>query len=113
MRGRRRRDSWTDRRSAGPLITHVVCVAEVLTGARDGREQRELQRLFADFQVVHLVAEDSVRSIELLAAHRLAHGIGWPDCLIAATAERAALPVATLNDRHFAVIPGLRVVRPY
>jgi hypothetical protein len=41
------------------------------------------------------------------------HGVGWPDCLIAATCIRLGLPLVTLNDKHFRAIRGLRVVRPY
>ncbi len=45
--------------------------------------------------------------------YSLSHGVGWPDCLIAATALRLGLPVVTLNDKRFKVFKGLRVVRPY
>ena len=48
-----------------------------------------------------------------VARLNLSHGIGWPDCLIGATALRLRVAVVTLNDKHFKAIRGLRVVRPY
>lgn len=38
--------------------------------------------------------------------------IAVPDLLIGVTALRLGFSVATLNDRHFRMIPGLEVVRP-
>jgi predicted nucleic acid-binding protein len=43
----------------------------------------------------------------------LSHGLEIPDALIAATALELSLPLYTLNDRHFRMIPGLTVLRPY
>jgi len=100
-------------RAAVGLQTSTVVAAEILTGARDTREQREIDRLLADFQIHHLEPADCVTALDLLRRHRLSGGIGWQDCLIAATAIRLRVPVATLNDHHFAVIPGLAVNRPY
>ena len=88
-------------------------MAEVLTGARDGREQRQIDRLFAACRVEPIVPVDGDRSLDLLRTYRLSHGVGWLDRLIAATALRLAVPVATLNDRHFRATAGLSVHRPY
>jgi predicted nucleic acid-binding protein len=40
-------------------------------------------------------------------------GIGWHDCLIAATAIRLGVSVATLNNGQLRAIPGLLVHRAY
>jgi predicted nucleic acid-binding protein len=95
------------------LMSHAVVVAEVLTGARDAREQAEIERVFEQFSIVNVDEETSRQSLELLRQFWLSHAIGWHDCLIAATCLRRGLPVATLNDRHFRPIAGLEVVRPY
>lgn len=100
-------------RAAGRPMTHVVVVAEVLEGARDAREQAALKTFFADFDVIPASEADSHLSLDLLAGFRLSHGVGWPDCLIAATALRLGRPVATTNVKHFMPFPNLQVVRPY
>jgi predicted nucleic acid-binding protein len=100
-------------RAAGRPVTHVVVAAEVLEGARDSREQAALKAFFADFETVLANEADSLLSLDLLAGFRLSHGVGWPDCLIAATAIRIGRPVATTNVKHFTPFPNLQVVRPY
>ena len=44
---------------------------------------------------------------------RLAHGIGLLDAIIAATATGLGETLATFNERHYRVIPGLVTVQPY
>lgn len=100
-------------RASGRLIAHAVVTAEVLTGARDRKEQETLDRFLALFTVEHPNAADSAMSLDLFLELRLGHGIGWLDCLIAATCIRGDLPIITLNDKHFAAVRGLQVIRPY
>jgi predicted nucleic acid-binding protein len=100
-------------RATATPATHLVVVAEVLEGARDAREQSSLRTFFGGFDVVAPTEVDARLSIDLLAAYRLSHGVGWPDCLIAATAIRTGRSVVTTNVKHFAPFPNLQVVRPY
>lgn len=100
-------------RAAVGLRTSAVVAAELLAGARDRREQTVMDRLLTRFHVEPFGPSDGDDALNLLRQHRLAHGIGWTDCLIAAAAIRLAVPVATLNDRHFRIVPGLAVHRPY
>lgn len=93
--------------------THAVVVSEVLAGARDLHEQGVIERLFQQFRIEHVNEADSALSIELLRRYRLRHGVGWLDCLVAATCLRLSLSVATLNDKHFSAFEELRVIRPY
>jgi predicted nucleic acid-binding protein len=97
----------------GAPLTHVVVVAEVIRGARDRREQAAIEASIAPFQIVAPDEADARASLDLLRRYRLSHGIGWADCLIAATAIRRDLIVVTTNVKHFTPIPGLRVLRPY
>lgn len=114
LRGRSEASRYLDGlRQAGTLATHVVVVAEVLTGARSTQEQQEIDRLFQAFRLYHIQEADSLLSLDLLRQFRLSNGVGWLDCLVAATALRLGLPVATLNDRHFTIFQALTVVRPY
>jgi predicted nucleic acid-binding protein len=114
LRGRPQATSYlANLESSGALATHAVVVAEVLSGARDSREQRDIDQLFQHFSLLTVSEADSRDSLTLLRQFRLSHGVGWLDCLIASTAIRLAVPVANLNIKHFAVFPGLRVFAPY
>jgi predicted nucleic acid-binding protein len=97
----------------GSAQTHPVVAAEVYAGARDTAQLRVFRDTMGAFQYVPATEEDIETSLALLVEHRLRDGVGWPDCLIAATCIRLDLPVATLNTRHFRVFKGLRVVQPY
>jgi len=99
--------------AANELATHTVVVAETLSGARDLRDQREIERFFRRFRVHAISAADADVSLDLLRQYRLSRGVGFLDCLIAATCLRLGLPVITLNDKHFAAFDGLTAHRPY
>jgi tRNA(fMet)-specific endonuclease VapC len=99
--------------STGALRTHALVVGEVLVGARNRSEQDDIDRFFSGFVVEPIEASDCAVAIELLRQFRLSHNLSLPDAFIAATCLRLSLPVATLNDKHFAMISSLAVVRPY
>ena len=98
---------------AGDAVIHTITAAEVLMGVRDARDLRQTDRFLRQFVLVAPTAEDSLHSLQLLRGLKLSHGIGWPDCLIAATCLRVGRPLATTNVKHFRAVQGLRVVRPY
>lgn len=100
-------------RATNALMTHPAVVAEVLSGARDKREQAAIDDLFDLFHVTPLTQEDVIRALGLLREYRLSNGTGWLDCLIGATAARTGSPMATLNEKHLAILPGVTVRRPY
>ncbi len=114
LRGREpAREYLESLQSGDELATHVIVAAEVLTGARDRREQDAIQHTLREFHM-HVVSEsDCGDALNSLMDFRLSHGVGWHDCLIAASFVRKRLPVATLNYKHFSVFNDLEVVRPY
>lgn len=93
--------------------THLLVAAELLTGARDLREQAAIDSFLATFDLVVPTDADGLSALDLYRRHRLSHGVDWPDCQIAATALRLGVEVYTLNVKHFAPFAGLHVTRPY
>ena len=57
--------------------------------------------------------QDWLPTLDLLGQLHLSYDVDLPDCLIAATALRLNLAVVTINDRHFRLFKGLKVLRPY
>jgi predicted nucleic acid-binding protein len=92
---------------------HTITFAEVIVGTRNGRELFKLQRFLRPFTLEYPTIEDWPIAIDHLSRLHLSHNVDLPDCLIAATALRLAIPVATVNDRHFRLFKGLKVIRPY
>jgi predicted nucleic acid-binding protein len=89
----------------------AVSVAELYQGVREGRERTLLARMVSALTVLPLTTEIAERAGLFRRDFRATTGCGLADCLIAATAARHGLELATLNGRHFRMLE--RVVTPY
>lgn len=98
---------------SGRLLLHAAVAAELITGARNNSEQRQLDRLFSFMRMVYPTSNDWDLALQQQRRLRNFSGTDWVDCLISATALRLDIPVATLNERHFKPFSKLKVVRPY
>ena len=98
---------------ADAVAIHAVTCAEVIVGTNDARELFRLRRFLRPFRIEYPTVEDWPDALNFLGHLHLSHKVDLPDCLIAATALRLNLPVATVNDRHFRLFKGLTVIRPY
>jgi hypothetical protein len=90
----------------------LVCM-EVVDGARDARERQQAIKLLRPYPVVHLIAADSAWAHEQHAQFKLSHNVGIIDALIGSAAARLAVPIYTLNTRHFTPLPSVTSYRPY
>lgn len=86
---------------------------ELLAGARSSAESRAIRSWTDALPLVACRNADFLHAADLVSEVRPAIAIDWPDCIIAATCKRLGLTVATLNERHFGAVKGLRVRRPY
>ncbi|MGD9894103.1 MAG: PIN domain-containing protein [Dehalococcoidia bacterium] len=69
--------------------------------------------LLAAMTVVPMTGQASESALQLMDAHFLRHGLRLPDALIAAAALDRGEMLNTRNARHFGVVPGLAIERPY
>jgi len=106
-------ERW-DEAGEASVCTSAVCVVEVLQGleARQSRKywRRYRELLAGRYPVLPFDVSAAAHFGKLAAALRRA-GSPKPaiDLLIAATARRHGLTVATLNPRHFVGLPGVDV----
>lgn len=92
--------------SSPPACSEVSRV-EVLRGMRS-HDRRATEQLLGVVDWMPVDRVISARAGELGRRYRHSHGrIGATDLIIAATAEHLALPLATLNVRHFPMFEGL------
>lgn len=89
----------------------AVSVAELYQGVREGRERTLLARMVSALTVLPLTTDIAEKAGLFRRDFRATTGCGLADCLIAATAARHGLELATLNGRHFRMLE--RVVTPY
>jgi hypothetical protein len=84
-----------------------------MDGARNQRERLRAVSLLKPYPVWQLTPEDSHWAQTQHAAFKLSHNVGILDALIAAPAARLAVPIYTLNVRHFSPLPDVTVIKPY
>jgi predicted nucleic acid-binding protein len=97
----------------GRLACSVISVMELLQGCRTAHDQSILLKHLTDVDIIHVESEDSVEALKWYRMYHLSQGIGILDCFIAAAAARLDTMLHTLNTKHFRVVPGLHVKRPY
>jgi predicted nucleic acid-binding protein len=98
---------------SGRLALHAVVAAELLAGIRDRAEQRQFDEILRRAKMLIPTQADWSLAFRLCRTHSRVSGTDWADCLVAASAIRLNAPVATINEKHFKPIKGLRVIRPY
>jgi predicted nucleic acid-binding protein len=114
LRGHAQAIAWLDglMQSSG-LFTHAFSAGELLIGARDRREQQQVDAFLKRFTIIPATDADSLAGVDYVRQLHLSHGVGLVDCVIGATCVRLGATAATLNVKHFSVFPGINVIRPY
>jgi tRNA(fMet)-specific endonuclease VapC len=96
-----------------PLFSSVICAMELLRGARTKAEMQELTDLLKAFYILDVDAEVSREAYRLFSSYYLSHSLDISDSFIAATAVVNDMVLMTRNDKHFKMVEGLEVKRPY
>jgi predicted nucleic acid-binding protein len=89
----------------------AVTATELIAGVRNTRERAQIERLFDAYVVHDLTLDIAILGGDYVKRFGASHGTDPLDALIAATAERRGLALATLNLKHFPMFKGLK--RPY
>jgi predicted nucleic acid-binding protein len=94
----------------------MVTLMELLQGARNQSEQRQIRNFLSQtgFTVLPLTDEIGHRASILIETHALAGGLQLADALIAATALEHGSELCTGNAKHYRIVKelDLRVFRP-
>jgi tRNA(fMet)-specific endonuclease VapC len=106
-------DFWRRVDAKSSLTCSVISLFELLGGCRSQQEQREVLKDLARVDIIQIESGDSTDALRWYRDFHLSQGIGFLDCFIAAAAMRLGCTLHTLNTKHFRVVPGLQVKRPY
>jgi predicted nucleic acid-binding protein len=99
--------------SSKALRISIVSAMELVLGCRDKTELQKLHEFVVPINAIPISEPISNRAFDLLSTFYLSHGLLIPDALIAATALEHGLKLYTRNLKHFDMIPGLSVEKPY
>jgi predicted nucleic acid-binding protein len=100
-------------RATGTNTLSIISAMELVQGCRNGQELQTVRRLLAAMIVVPMTDQASETALQLMETLFLRHGLRLPDALIAAAALDLGETLHTRNARHFGVVPGLTIERPY
>ena len=89
----------------------VITVTELLAGVRNTKERRQIEQLFAHYDVVPIDLDVAVQAGDYVKVYGKSHSVDPMDAYIAATAKVHQLELATLKLKHFPMFPDLK--RPY
>ena len=106
-------DCLEDVEQQGDLRISRSTQMELLVGCRNRAELQRLERFLRRFTMLDLTESIGQSAVALLRQYRLSYSLLIIDALIAATALVHGETLYTKNVRHFRMIPGLRVIRPY
>jgi len=110
---------WIASRSDDSFGVAAITVAELwhgierATAGHRTKRERYLREALGNLGVV-AYTEQTAYIHAALWAKLVSSGktIGFYDLIVAATALELNCPVATFNQKHFAVVPGLNVIEP-
>ena len=102
-----------ERKNGQKIAISVMSSMELIIGCRDKRDLRRTLRFLADFVLIEISTPISKRAFQLMLQFNMSHGLVIPDAFIAATALEENLQLVTSNIRHFEMITGISVKKPY
>lgn len=103
----------TLRKDNQEIAISIISSMELIIGCRDKDEVNKTLKFLRDYPVIDISTPISKRAYQLLIEYSKSHGLVIPDAFIAATALDENLTLATDNIRHFDMIEGLSVQKPY
>lgn len=90
----------------------VVSGMELVAGALDKDEVREIDIILATYQAAPTSAEIGQLAYNLMKTYSKSNGLDPCDAMIAATAIYEGFKLSTKNDKHFRDIGGLEIEVP-
>jgi len=111
LRGYEPAKEWL--KSAQEIGVPGLVAMELLQGCQNAREQKQLEKGLAEYQLYWPTEDDCNRALASFSDHHLSDNIGLLDALIAETAIGANAELATFNVKHYRVLRGLKSTQPY
>ena len=102
-----------ERKNGQKIAISVMSSMELIIGCRDKRDLNRTLKFLADFVLIEISTPISKRAFQLMLQFNMSYGLIIPDAFIAATALKENLELVTSNVRHFEMIPGIALRKPY
>lgn len=90
----------------------IITALELMVGARDKKEVEKIDQFLTAVPIVPLTPGVGMRAYLLLKRFSRSHGLRVFDSLIAAAAIEEDRTLLTRNEKHFRMIPDLKLEVP-
>lgn len=105
--------AWSDTARGEKAVLSGLVVMEVIEGCSNLRDQERVQRELSGYLIAWPSEQSCQEALRVFTQSHLSRGLGIIDALIGQTAVQLGAPLYTFNEKYYACIPGLRVVKPY
>src|SRR5262245_43320250 len=104
--------AWFSALQDMPSIPGLVAM-ELVQDSKNVRQVRKALKLIAPLPIVWPTEKDCNRAFSDFTAYHHSGGLGLIDSLIAACAIGVSATLCTFNEKHYRVVPGLVIDKPY
>jgi len=101
------------RENDGEMAISVISSMELIIGCRDKVDLQKTQKFLSEFEIIDISIPISRKTYQLIIQYSKSHGLVIPDAFIAGTALEENLKLVTSNVRHFEMISGVTIQKPY
>ena len=105
--------AWLDTLGDDEILLPGFVVMELIQGCESKAQQAQLEKALEPFTVVWPTSEGCDDALGIFARFHLSHNLGIIDALIGQLAVSLDLPLQTFNQKHYAIVPGLKLAQPY
>jgi len=86
---------------------------ELIQGCANRGEQARVEKALEPYVIEWPTPETCNQALGVFAQFHLSHKLGLLDALIGQMAIALNTPLHTFNEKHYVLIPGLRIIQPY
>ena len=105
--------AWLDSLGEEEIVLPGFVMMELIQGCQDKAEQNKIEKALAHYGVTWPLPETCEQALSTFSIYYLSHGLGILGALIGQIAVALDLSLHTFNQKHYEVIPDLKIVQPY
>lgn len=91
----------------------IISSMELIIGCRDKVDLKKTLNFLSEFDIIDISIPISRKAYQLIIQYSKSHGLIIPDAFIGGTALEENLKLVTSNVRHFEMISGITIQKPY
>jgi predicted nucleic acid-binding protein len=105
--------AWLETLGDEEIVLPGFVVMELIQGCNNKTELARLKKALAPYTVVWPTPDVCDEALIVCSRFYLSHNLGIIDALIGQLAVSLDLPIQTFNQKHYAVIPNIKLSQPY